>query len=163
MNEQKIKQDIIYLARNNSQLALERANKLVKEWPDKVWVWWLRSDVYEIIGDFKNAMSDVDYAINKWPDEIGGHFKKAGYLVKISDYEGAVYYFSNAIEIGSKLEWYYYDSASRFKRAFCYCKIGQFEAAELDLEKVDDDTMAWIDCLRTKAELLEACRNRTMD
>ena len=44
MNDrQRITEDIVCLARQNPNLAFERANKLVNEQPTEYWTWSLRS------------------------------------------------------------------------------------------------------------------------
>lgn len=162
-DKQKIRKEIILLARQQPQLALDRANNLLTEFPNEVWTWSLRSDVYHTSGDLENAISDIDQAIRIRFDEPSTHSTKARYCIQTSDFEGAILSLSNAIEIGEKLRFFYFDSWCRFNRAFCYCKVGDFGAAEKDLRAVDDDMQTWIDRLRSKAELLEACRNRRLD
>jgi tetratricopeptide (TPR) repeat protein len=164
MNQQKIREDIIYLARHQPDLALQQADDLVEDHPEEAWAWSLRSDVYDTRGDFEHAMSDIDYAIYLRFDEPSSHFSKAKYLVAIRNFEDAIYSFSNVIEISGKIQWLYYESACRFVRAYCYCRIGDYEAARYDLNCIkNDDFDYWIDRLRSKAELLEACEIRYLD
>jgi tetratricopeptide (TPR) repeat protein len=164
MNErQRITEDIVALARQNSDLAFEQINKIIEEKPDEYWAWSLRSYVYSTIGDFENAIDDIDHAINIEFYEPSNHQEKAIILIQTNDISGAIYCLSNSIEIGEKFDISYYESYCRFIRAFCYCKIGDFFSAEQDLLMVDDEDTAWIDRLRTKAELLEACRNQRLD
>jgi tetratricopeptide (TPR) repeat protein len=163
MDIRKKREEIIYLARQSPELALERANALIAERPDEIWTWSLRSYVYETKGDFEKAFSDINKAINIEFNEPDLHFHKARYFLKLEDYYSALISFSDAINIGEDLHFSYYDGTCRFMRALCYCKIGDFEAAEPDLAKVEDYMVCWIDRLRTKAELLEACRNRQID
>lgn len=164
MNDrQRITEDIVYLARQNPDLAFERVNQLVNEQPNEYWTWSLRSYVYNTRGDFENAINNIDKAINIEFNEPSNHQEKAMLFFEQNDIYEAIYYFTNAIEIGKKQDVSYYDSYCRFMRAFCYCKIGDFVAAEQDLFIVDDDDAIWIDRLRTKAELLEVCRNRHLD
>jgi tetratricopeptide (TPR) repeat protein len=163
MDKQTTREEIIYLARKNPEIALERSNALLAEFPEEVWTWALRSHVYETRGDFENSMADIDQAINIRFDEPGSHCDKARLLMQASEFENAINSFSNAIEIGKKLEFYYYDSICIFLRAFCYCKIQDFARAEADLQMVDDDMQTWIDRLRSKTELVEACHNKRLD
>lgn len=163
MDKQAIREEVIYLARQKPAVALERANVLVAELPCEVWTWSLRAHVNDSIGDSENAIIDIDQAIAIQFNEPGSHCDKARYCVKNSDFEGAIYSFSNAIEIGKKLQFHYHESLSMFMRAFCYCKTGDFTSAKKDLDDLDDDMQMWIDRLRSKHELLEACRNRHLD
>jgi tetratricopeptide (TPR) repeat protein len=163
MDKQKVREEIVYLARRHPNIAMERSNALIAEFPNEVWAWSLRSHVHETRGDLENAISDIDQAISIRFDEPGSHCDKARYFIQKSDFMGAIYSFSNAIEIGEKLKFSYHESLCRFMRAFCYCKIGDFKAAEQDLRYLDDDTQGWIDQLRTKDGLLEACKNRRLD
>jgi tetratricopeptide (TPR) repeat protein len=163
MDIQRTREEIIYLARQNPKFALERANALVFERPNEIWTWSLRSYVYETNNDLENAFSDINNAIDIEFNEPSLHFHKGRYFLKLQDYCNARVSFSDAIDIGVKLNFSYNDSTCYFMRALCYCKIGDFEAAKADLDKVDDDMVGWIDRLRTKAELLEACQKRQLD
>lgn len=163
MDRQTIREEIIYLARKNPEVALERSNALLAEFPEEVWTWALRSHVHDTKGDFENSMSDIDQAINIRFDEPGSHCDKARLLMQATEFEAAIHSFSNAIEIGKNLEFYYYESICMFMRAFCYCKVGDFVRAEADLKMVDDDMQTWIDRLRSKTDLMEACRNKRLE
>lgn len=164
MNDrQRVTEDIVYLVRQNPDIALEKINDLIEKQPDEYWTWSLRSYVYCTRCDFENAMSDIDRAIEIKFYEPSNHQEKAMIFLEQGNFYSTIRSLSNAIEIGEKLGESYYDSYCRFIRAFCYCRIGNFFAAERDLLMVDDDDAAWIDRLRTKAELLEACRNRRLD
>jgi tetratricopeptide (TPR) repeat protein len=163
MDIRKAREEIIYLGRREPELALKRASALVSERPNELWTWSLRSAVYEQMGLYDEALSDIDKAIEIEFNEPCSHYEKAGIYLEIKDYYSALASLSDAIDVGNSLNFPYYDSSCRFKRAFCYCIIGDFEAAEADLHKVEDDMVCWIDRLRTKFELMEACRNRRLD
>jgi tetratricopeptide (TPR) repeat protein len=163
MDIQKAREEIIFLARSDAKTALEKATNLIHERPNEAWVWSIRSFVHETRNDFDSALNDINMALDINFDEPSTHFEKAGIFLKIEDYYSALVSLSDAINIGEALKFSYYDSTCRFMRALCYCKMGDFEAAEADLEKVEDDMVGWVDRLRTKAELLEACHNRQLD
>jgi tetratricopeptide (TPR) repeat protein len=163
MDSRKIQEDIIGLARTDPKLALERANALVKELPREAWTWSIRSHVHETKNDFQNAISDINRALKLNFNEPANHFHKAKIFIDLKDYNESISSFSNAIDVSENNNFPYYIQICHFMRAFCYCKLGEFEAAECDLQYVGDDMQAWIDRLRSKAELLEACRNRQLD
>lgn len=159
----KITEDIVRLVRQDTDLALDRANDLVEGMPQELWTWSLRSYVHSVRKDYDNAFSDIDHAIDICFDYPASHAEKAKYLLDIRKFEAAIYSYSTAIEIGEKTNDLYIDELCRFERAYCYCRIGDFEAAEADLNVIDDDMRFWFDRLRTKADLLRACENRRLD
>jgi tetratricopeptide (TPR) repeat protein len=159
----KISEEIIRLARQKPELALEKANALVAERPDDAWTWSLRSYVFETRNEYKRALQDINRSIDIKPEEPAAHFEKANLFIELQMFEAAISSFSEAIEIGKKYQFFYYDQSSRLMRAFCYCKIGDFDSAASDLENVDDDMETWIDRMRSKDELQQACRNQRLD
>ena len=163
MDKRKLTEEMVQLARECPDEALQRSNVLIAELPNEAWPWSLRSHVQSIRGDIEAAIADIDRAILKRFDEPGSHCDRARYLIKKSDFNEAIASFSNAIKIGKDVDFLYHESLSRFMRAFCYCKIGDYKSAGDDLLLLDDDTSAWIDRLRSKAELLEACRVGYLD
>lgn len=164
MNErQKITENIVRIARRDPDLAFEKVSKIIEDQPNEYWTWLLRSYVSKIKGDLTKCKNDIDTAISIDFNQPDSHQEKAIVYLNDGNFNQAIYYFTNAIEIGEKIGTSYYESYCRFLRAFCYCKIGDFIAAELDLSMVDDEDSTWIDRLRTKAELLEACRKRHLD
>jgi tetratricopeptide (TPR) repeat protein len=164
MNDRhRITEDIIRLVRQDPDLALDRANDLVENMPQEVWTWSLRSYVHRVRKYYDNAFSDIDHAIEICFENPASHTQKANHLLDIHKFEAAISSYSNAIAIGEKINDSYLDELCRFKRAYCYCKIGDFETAEADLNVVDDDMRFWFDRLRTKADLLRACENRRLD
>jgi tetratricopeptide (TPR) repeat protein len=163
MDSRKIQEDIIGLARTDPKLALERANALVKELPREAWTWSIRSHVHETKNDFQNAISDINRALKLNFNEPANHFHKAKIFIDLKDYNESISSFSNAIDVSENNNFLYYIQICRFMRAFCYCKIGDFDSAASDLENVDDDMETWIDRMRSKDELQQACRNQRLD
>jgi tetratricopeptide (TPR) repeat protein len=162
MDVQKTRKDIIAMMDDNPDVALERTNKLVNEMPGEIWTLQLRASVYENRGEIEKALADIDTVIIIQPDEPSPYFKKAYIYVGVKKYKEAIIEFSRSIDIGKKLDYLYFDNHSHFMRAFCFCKIGDFDSAKLDLKTVDADTRTWIDRLWTKDDLVEVCRNKRM-
>jgi tetratricopeptide (TPR) repeat protein len=163
MNVQKMREEVIFLARRQPEIAMKRANALVKEFPNEVWTWSLCAHVYDTKGEIRNAIADIDRAIEIRYQEPGTHFSRGRFYLQIKDYRNAIISFSNSINIGIELQFLYHDSISRFMRSFCYCKIGDFDSALKDLDVLDDDMESWIDQPRSKTELLDACSKGRLD
>jgi len=78
-------------------------------------------------------------------------------------FDGAAAHFTRGIELSIEGTFDYYLDACRLMRAFCYCRLCKFVEAEADLRLVEYENPVWVDKLRTKSELLEACRQRRLD
>jgi tetratricopeptide (TPR) repeat protein len=122
----------------------------------------LRASVYESKGDIEKAFDDLDAVIKTNPNEPSPHFKKAMIFFDTDNYRAAIDEFSKAIDIGKKINFSYFENHSHFMRAFCYCKVGDFDAAKSDLDVVDTDTRTWTDRLWTKEDLVEVYLNKRM-
>jgi tetratricopeptide (TPR) repeat protein len=163
MDKQKTREEIIYLTRQQPDLAIERANAIVDKLPDEAWTWSMRSYVYKATGDLEKALSDINKAIELNFVEPANHFYKAQYFIDLGNFQLAIESLDNAIKIGEKYGFPYYNQTSLFFRALCNCRIGNFDTAERDLQVVDDDMQMWVDRLRSKTELMDACRNGRLD
>lgn len=160
MDMQKERKDIIAMMYDDPDTALQRTNRLVDEMPDEAWPLQLRASVYEAKGDIEKSYHDLDLVIKIKPKEPSPYFKKAMILFNINENQQAILEFCKVIDMGKKYGFHYFENHSYFLRAFCYCRLGNFDAAKLDLELVDEETNTWTDRLWTKKELVEACRNK---
>jgi tetratricopeptide (TPR) repeat protein len=155
--------EIIGMMYKNPDGALERANVLVAEMPNEIWALWVRSGVHKARSDIDKAFADLNAAIKIKEDEPAHYFKRANIFLEIEDYENAIVEYSKCIYFGKQLQFSYFHASCKFERAYCYCRLGDFDAAKLDLVGLDDDMCNWFDRLRTKADMLRACENRRLD
>jgi tetratricopeptide (TPR) repeat protein len=160
MIDRKKSEAIIFLLKSDPKAALTEASKLIEKQPDEAWTWSTRALVHERIGDIKAALADIDQALVVDFDQPSNHFKKAWILISIQQYDDAIISLTTALDIGNRFEFYYYNSTCLFFRSVCYCRIGDFDRAQVDIESVDEDMTIWVDKLRTTAEIVEACKLR---
>jgi tetratricopeptide (TPR) repeat protein len=160
MDVQKIRKDILAMAYDDPDVALERMNMLVAEMPGELWVLQLRASVHEVKGDVEKAFEDLDEVIKIRPSEPSPYFKKAGIYVDVEKYGEAISEFTKTINLGKNIKFSYFNGYSYLMRAFCYCKIGDFESARLDLDYIDDDMHMWTDPFWTKEDIVKACSNK---
>lgn len=162
MNKKAHSEKIVLLAKTDPEEALVCSSKLVSELPDEAWTWSLRSHVYRRLKDLDSALSDINKAIELKHNEPASHFEKSWYLIDLERFKDAIECLTTAIEIGKENDFLYYNDTCLFFRAFSYCKIGLFDKAEADLAGIDDDMHMWIDRLRSKPELIDACLNKRL-
>lgn len=160
---QSQKKQIIVECRHNLSGALEMANRWIELEPHEPDAWSARSYVYGYLKDYVRALADISEAINLAPEEPCHNFSKANLAISNKDYDLAITALTMSITKGKENNFSYYEEPSYFRRAFCYCKIGDFEMAKADLLVVSDNEPSWIDKLRSKAELMEACKKRHFD
>lgn len=160
MDMRKERKDIIAMMYDDPDTALQRTNRFVAELPEEAWPLQLRASVYEAKGDIQKAYNDLDAVIKIKPKEPSPYFKKAIILFNLEKNQQAILELGKVIDIGKRYNFRYFENHSYFLRAFCYCRIGNFDAAKLDLELVDEETNTWTDRLWTKKELVKACLNK---
>jgi len=157
------RKSIIDLSSVDMNKALQAANAMIEDHPEEAGFWSARSYLFWKSKKYPEAIDDIDKAIALCPSEPASYFEKSDYLISLGDFLGAISLLSQAIEIGERSEFFYYEPTCRAFRAFCFCKLGDFERARADLASLTVENPIWIDQLRTKAELLEACERRHLD
>lgn len=158
-----IRKKIIAACRESVTKALLIANEWIASQPEEANAWSMRAYVHAYAKDYDKALLDIGEAIKLAPDEPSHLFDKSRYAINFFDYEVAIESLTCAIRKGQNYNFHYYESTCYLFRALCFCKIGQFEKAEADLDNVEDEQPFWIDKLRSKPDLLLACRLRTID
>jgi tetratricopeptide (TPR) repeat protein len=163
MSKNNIFREIELLADNDIMTAFERCSQLINENPRSDWPYSLRSYVNTRLGKYEEGLSDIEMAIKISPENPINYLKKASYLSSQNNFLEAIVSYSDCIEFDRKSKLYYFETFCLLERAFCYCKIAEFERAEEDLLKLDDDMQTWSGRIWTKADLLEACRSKQME
>lgn len=154
---------IVELARTAPEDALRQAHSLTDQFPLETRAWASLAYVQIRMGDYVNALLSAKQAEQLAPLEPANQFDLGRIYIRLQKFEEAKSHFTKGIELCIKQDFNYYLDACQLMRAFCFCKLGRFSEAESDLLHVEYESPIWIDKLRTKAELIEACRRRRLD
>ena len=96
-----------------------------------------------VLGDFKTALTDLDYVIEKIPTHKNAHFNRAEILLQLGQYERAVEDYSSVLEQDIN------DAAAYAGRGIARSAIGDSENALLDLNEVvrlePENAIAYVD------------------
>lgn len=133
------------------------ANELVKQYPDEMRVWLLRSHLHNLDENYKDAIGDLTRAIEINPMEPHLFYTRGTCRFAQADYEGAVNDFSKGLALCDYHSSDYYRGELYFWRAESLLKLGRKQDALLDLAHVGEDQTSWTDKLRTKSDLLRDC------
>jgi tetratricopeptide (TPR) repeat protein len=148
------------LAGRQPELALGLAKDLVARFPATGRSWNKLAHAHAMANGHTDALSAMKRAVELDPDEPAYQFNVSRMHMKVGEFCDAVDALSRCIELSDSLQNDYYVEASYLYRAHCYLKLGRLVDAERDLERVTDDARLWMDGLLSKADMLEACRQR---
>lgn len=150
------------LARHQPDVALALAKDLVTRFPLVSRSWASLAYVHTINKDHSDALTAMILALNIDPDEPANLFDVSIIYIKLELYRDAIFNISKCIRISDDIGNSYYTEACYLHRAFCQCKLGDFENAQEDLWHVTDGATLWAGRLFKKADLTEACRRRRL-
>lgn len=136
------------------------AHSLAEKYPSTVEVWTLLAYLHARNRDYREAISHVTRAIEIDSTEPSLLYDRGRYMLAIGQNSQAVSDFSKAIQLCDLHRSDYYREALHFLRAEAHLARNAPDEALRDLAHVRDGFQAWTDRLRTKQQLVEACRRR---
>lgn len=151
------------IARHQPDTALELAKELTISFPFNSRSWASVAYVRTITKDYHDALLAIKEAVNIDPDEPANLFDLSRIYLNLQKYDSAIDGFSKCIIASDKIEEPYYKQSCYIHRAFCYCKIGNFEEASQDLEFVTENDVLWVGRLLNRSDLEKACLERKLD
>lgn len=165
MEEYDAEQDerIVDLARSEPERALELAKDLAARFPATGRSWACLSYAYAMAKMPADSLSAMKRAVEIEPGEPAYQFTISRTYMEAGEFRDAIETLSRCIELSDGLQNDYYVEASFLYRAHCHHKLGSLADAEKDLERVTDDARLWMGGLISKADILQACRQREFD
>lgn len=94
---------------------IEKANKIISEFPDSYKLYSIRGIAKAYNGDFEDGMKDIDKALEIEPNYGYGRFNKALNYELYKKLDDAIIWYDKALEI-EKYIWSYYGKASVYGR-----------------------------------------------
>jgi tetratricopeptide (TPR) repeat protein len=155
---QNFRDEMRKISRKNPQSALDSTDRFILKFPKEASLWAFRSFLKKKLNQFESAISDIDIAIHISPNDPCNYWDRGRIYLEIQGYIQAIESFSISIDLGDKNNFDYYHESSLFFRAFCFCKLGKFQDAELDICHVRPGYSEWVDRLRSKEEIIEICK-----
>jgi tetratricopeptide (TPR) repeat protein len=99
---------------------------------------WMVGQTLEAIELFERCAIEHDCVDS--PQYFAGE-----HLLELGHFDKAMRYLSRCIEISESSSDGWYQDSAYLLRAYCAAKLGRFNQAQLDLEKIDDDEpMSWL-------------------
>jgi tetratricopeptide (TPR) repeat protein len=138
--------------------ALRRADLLVARHPEAPAVWSTRGYVNGRRGELPDAISDMSRCIELRGNEPDDFFTRGRLLFKAGRFEEAVADFTRVVQLCDAYESDYYRQAAYFFRADAYARLGQYEKARADCNRVTVRGPVWTDQLRTIDEIRDGCQ-----
>lgn len=121
--------------KGNHTKALELCDSLICKFSDSYEFYETRSEIFYRMGDYENAMSDLNHVIKLMPNEKAPIFRRGRWKLKLGKYKEAIADFSTVIDSNSS---YFIDSAYYFRaESYLYCK--EYKKVILDTKHIPDD------------------------
>lgn len=121
--------DYLRLARSATQrgeypLSLRMLGNVIRLNPNDSRAYWLRSEIYEGLGDFQSAIQDYSKLLEFYPQELGLYRDRAQAYESLRNFESAIRDYTKFIELTN------YSSSRGFGyRAEALVGLGDFESA----------------------------------
>ncbi|MCA8939707.1 MAG: tetratricopeptide repeat protein, partial [Planctomycetes bacterium] len=121
------------------ELALSYFAKVVEHYPEWVWVYQNRSEVYQALENYPKALEEAEKAIALDPEDAFGHYRKSQVLMAEKRFTDALLVLDEAIRIDPEYAYAYAE------RGICYAELTQprktlqafKRAIELDNQRAD--------------------------
>jgi len=137
--------------------AFEVIDDLINRFPEEPEVWRKRAYINARMRNFEQAVSDLEAAIKINDSEPDYYYTRGRYCFSLGRYEDSISDFTSAIDVSVEHSETYYLEPSYLMRAECYLRLGEFDLAKLDCEKVSENTTIRTDSLRSKNDILNDC------
>ena len=145
--------------RHENARAISLADELVRQHPNEMKAWLLRSYLHELAAEYVHAISDLSKAIEINSMEPHLFYNMGRYHFLVDDVEASIQDFSKALELCDFHENDYYREELHFWRAEAFLRLGRKRDAMTDVSSVRDDFKSWTYMLRTKQDLLRDCNS----
>lgn len=139
--------------------ALKILDELIERNPERPDIWATRAEVRRR-NDSNGAEQDLTRAIDLQAGEPHYYFIRGWYRLRSNRLGAAVEDFSTAIELSDKFNSNYYREPAYLARAEAQLRLGRFDAAVADCERVANAEMTWPG-VRPKNSILAACEQRS--
>ncbi len=138
--------------------AMNIANELLIEYPDRIEVWMLHGYLHELNEEYEQAKGDITRAIELNNLEPHLFYSRGRFAYQLGNLREAAQDFSKGLELCEYHANNYYRDELLFWRAATLLKLGDKRSSLDDVNRLPDDFSSWTDRPQTKQDLLVACQ-----
>ncbi|MBA4155714.1 tetratricopeptide repeat protein [Flavobacterium sp.] len=143
--------------------ALQLCSEAIKDNSDNQRLYKKRYHIYLKMGQWEDALKDMDIVLNFIPQEPADFFNRGRTYLRLNYLQKSYDDLTKAIELGNYYQDHYYTEMTYFFRAECQLRLGRFDEALSDCEHVRPDMQTFIHPkIKSKDDIVREANARIM-